>query len=290
MNRFAIHSPLPGRHPRIGILYPCSGTRDSDFWRLAPPGASVHIARLPFASRGTVEAVKAMASDENLEQAAALIAEVEPAVVAWADTSGSFLFGPEGDLRQIELLTQVTHAPATTTSTAMVEVCHAAEVDEVDVASPYSRELNEALVAFLEARGIKVGRVEALGLEDSYAIAAVPETIQADLVRSAVGSAPAVLVPCTDFLTLSLVPLLEESLDRMVVAANPATMWHAVQLIGTYPAGFGAGLGRILNLSKDEVKPCSGSGKARHAGALPGSGGSSSPPTFTVPTCASENS
>jgi len=222
---------VPGRSPRIGVLYPCSGTRDADFWALAPAGASVHITRLPFNSDASAEAISAMSSDDNLRAAATLVAAVQPDVVVWADTSGSFLFGPRGDARQARLLSEVTGVAATTTSTGLVAACAALKVDRVDMATPYVPELNAALIEFLAARGVTVERMESLDLDDSYEIASVPDDEQRALLRAAQGSAPALLVPCTDFLTLTLIPDLEEELDRPVIAANPATMWHACRLL-----------------------------------------------------------
>jgi maleate isomerase len=225
---------LTDRNPRIGIIYPCSATRDRDFWLLAPSRASVHITRVPFTNQGTGEAVRAMSSVENLRAAANLIAAVAPHAIAWADTSGSFLFGPEGDKRQIELLSQATGVFSTTTSTALIAACSSLAINVVDIASPYLSELNDALVAFLEARGVRVGRLRALELEDAYAIASVPEEEQLRLVRSAAASGHAMLIPCTDFFSLSLINQIELELERPVLAANQVTMWHAVRGIGGY--------------------------------------------------------
>lgn len=238
---------LPGRSPRIGVLYPCSGTRDADFWALAPAGASVHVTRLPFNSDASAAAISAMSSDDNLRAAATLLGAVQPDVVVWADTSGSFLFGPEGDARQARLLSEVTGVAATTTSTGLLAACAALNVDRVDVATPYVPELNAALADFLAAHGVAVERMESLDLDDSYAIASVPDDEQRALLRAARGSAPAVLVPCTDFLTLSLIPELEEEFDRPVIAANPATMWHAARLLSERPMIVPTSAGRLFH-------------------------------------------
>lgn len=190
-----------------------------------------------------------MSSDTNLSAAARLVAEVEPAGVAWADTSGSFLFGPEGDLAQIELLARLTGAFATTTATALVEACAALGVDTVDIASPYKDELNEGLVSFLAARGIESRRLVALELETSYEIASVPDEEQVTLVRRAAGSAPVVLVPCTDFFSLALIATLEKELGRILLTANQATMWHLVRGTGGYPPGRAPSAGCLFELA-----------------------------------------
>jgi maleate isomerase len=240
--------PLDGRHPRIALAYPCSGTRDADYWRFAPPGASVHITRLPFESEATRTAISTMSSDANLGAAARLLAAVQPSVTVWADTSGSFLFGPDGDAAQCALLSELTGAPATTTSTALVAACRALGAKSVDIASPYVADLNAALAEHLAAHGVAVARLRSLELDDSYAIASVPDDAQRALVRGAANSADAVLIPCTDFLTVELIPALEAELGVPIIAANPATMWHAAQLLGGYPAGFNRDMGKLFHV------------------------------------------
>ena len=246
---------MPDRAIRLGIIYPCSGTRDSDFWRFAPKSASIHITRLAFESVGTRDAVREMSSNEHLREAAVLLSAVDPAAIAWADTSGSFLFGPSGDAEQVALLSEVGGVSATTTSTAIIAACEAAQIRVVDIASPYLPELNEGLSAFLEAHDVRVGRVRALETKNSYEIASVSEAEQSELIRSAAGVGEAVLVPCTDFLTTHLIPKLEQALNRLVIGANPVTMWHLAHLVGAHRARSGDRLGRLFAMSHPPSSP-----------------------------------
>ncbi len=237
-----------GWRARIGVIYPSSGLRNTDFVRLAPPGVSAHVTRVSFKSLGTVAAIKEMSEVENLLQAARLLAHVEPSSITWADTSGSFLFGSSGDADQIKAIEKETGIPASTTSTACVKAFEALGVSNICVASPYLQEVNESMEAFLWARALKVVRLESLELRESSRIARVePETVYQLSKRAASSGGEALFVPCTDFLDLDLIQTLERDLSIPVVAANQATMWHALRLSGIQDHLEGFGRLMLLN-------------------------------------------
>ena len=236
-----------GWRARIGIIYPCSGLRDSDFFRLAPPGVSVHFTRLSFNSEATAESIRRMSALERLVEAARLLAEVQPSCITWADTSGSFLFGQRGDLEQVEEIQRQTGLPASTTSTACLEAFRTLGAQRIAVASPYIEEINVAMTGFLEARGLVVTRLETLNLDASHNIARVSaEKIHALARAACTPESEALFIPCTDFLDIDLIAHMEHDLARPVVAANQATMWHALRLsgVGERVPGFGTLMAR----------------------------------------------
>jgi maleate isomerase len=224
---------MDGWRARIGLIYPSSGKRDGDFFRLAPPGVSVHVARIPFAGRGTLESIGAMSQLENLLAAARLLADLRPSCVTWADTSGSFMFGADGDANQVAALRAETSTAASTTSTACLEAFARLSVSRLSIASPYLTEVNERLETFLEAHGIAVMRLRSLELENEWDIHRTsPETVYA-LARAAYApDAEGLFIPCTDFEAINLIEALEDDLGVPVVTANQATMWHALRLSG----------------------------------------------------------
>jgi maleate isomerase len=237
-----------GWRARIGIIYPCSGMRDSDFFRLAPPGVSVHVTRLSFNSQATAEAIRRMSAMERLVEAALLLAQLQPSCITWADTSGSFLFGAEGDLEQIVEIQRQTGVPASTTTTACLEAFRVLGATRIAVASPYIGEINAAMTNFLEARGVIVTRLETLNLGASYEIARVSAEKIHSLARAAwTSESDALFIPCTDFLDIDIIRHIEHDLSRPVVTANQATMWHALRLSGVKERveGFGTLMSRV---------------------------------------------
>ena len=225
-----------GWRARIGIIYPSTGLKDHDFYRMAPPGVSVHIYRVVWVGTGTADDIKSMSETSNLEHAARLLAGVGPSCVTWADTSGSFLFGSGGDQAQVSAMSKAAGVPASTTSTAILAALTALRLTRVVVASPYRDDVNDPLVEFLTVHKAEVLRLEALEFSEADMfplVARVDRETQYSLVKHAWSpGAEGVVVPCTDFFDLDLIELLERDLGAPVIAANQATMWHALRLSG----------------------------------------------------------
>jgi maleate cis-trans isomerase len=107
-----------GWRGRIGLLVPSiNTTMETEFWRIAPEGVSVHSARIAGGRHGTPEELRGM--ENASKQAAQEVAMVEPDVVVYGCTSGSFFEGPAWNRKISEQLTAITRAPTVTTAGAM---------------------------------------------------------------------------------------------------------------------------------------------------------------------------
>ena len=253
-------SIMYGWRARLGFIYPDSGKRDLDFTRMAPAGVSAHFTRVTFGGQGTLAEIGAMSETSRLVAAAKLLAALEPSCISWADTSGSFMFGPRGDRAQVEAIRDATGIPASTTSTAALAAFQALGAGSIAVATPYLGEVNERLAAFMESNGIRIAHMQALELHSEREISrAAPETVYR-LAREAVagvlpgaglrtgaGRPDALFVPCTDFGDIDLIDVLERDLGVPVVMANQATMWHALRVSGI--ADGVPGFGRLFGLA-----------------------------------------
>ena len=137
-----------GWRGRMGLLVPSiNTTMETEFWRIAPAGVSVHTARIAGGRHGTPEELRGMESASK--QAAAEVAMVEPDVVVYGCTSGSFFEGPEWNKKICEQLTAIAKAPTVTTAGAMAECLVAGGYKKVDVVTPYVEVTNERLKQFL---------------------------------------------------------------------------------------------------------------------------------------------
>ena len=96
-----------GWRGRIGLLVPSiNTTMETEFWRIAPQGVSVHSARIAGGRHGTPEELRGM--ENASKQAAQEVAMVEPDVVVYGCTSGSFFEGPAWNRKISEQLTAIT--------------------------------------------------------------------------------------------------------------------------------------------------------------------------------------
>ena len=235
---------MKGWRARIGLLYPASGLVDDEFYRLVPPGVSVHIARVGAHGNISAEKVKAFSEPENLIRAAKDLEPIRPTCIAWACTSGSFLVGKEGSRRQIAALAKSTGTTCTNTSESMVQALQHLGVKRVGVGTPYPDDFNAPIVKFLEEHGFEVPTIDNLRLQNDWEIGnASPETIYSLARRVAVDRAEAVFLSCTGLDAIDLIEDMERDLGRPVLTANQVTMWNALRLAGVSTRGlerFGA--------------------------------------------------
>ncbi|MFA5489175.1 MAG: hypothetical protein WC284_08140 [Candidimonas sp.] len=224
-----------GWRGRIGLLVPSiNTTMETEFWRIAPEGVSVHSARIAGGRDGTPEELRSMESAS--EHAASEIAMVEPDVVVYGCTSGSFFEGPEWNERICEKLSVITGAPTVTTAGAMVACLKAGGHAKVDVVTPYVDLTNARLKQFLALQGIAVGKLATFDMLDMFDHAKVlPEEIYRKVKETVTSESEAVFISCTQLRALEVVDMLERDLGKPVYSAVQASAWQAYSLMNVDP-------------------------------------------------------
>jgi maleate cis-trans isomerase len=216
-----------GWRGRIGLLVPSiNTTMETEFWRIAPEGVSVHSARIAGGRHGTPEELRGM--ENASRQAAQEVAMVEPDVVVYGCTSGSFFEGPAWNKKISAQLTEITKAPTVTTAGAMAACLMAGGYRKVDVVTPYVEVTNERLKQFLKAHGIEVVNLGTFDMLDMFDHARIqPEEIYAKVKQITTPDAEAVFVACTQLRALEVVDMLERDLGKPVYSAVQASAWQA---------------------------------------------------------------
>lgn len=224
-----------GWRGRIGLLVPSiNTTMETEFWRIAPEGVSVHTARIAGGRHGTPEELRSM--ENASKQAAKEVAMVEPDVVAYGCTSGSFFEGPAWNRKICEQLTEITKAPTVTTAGAMVACLTAGGHKKVDVVTPYVEVTNGRLKQFLKAHGIEVAKLGTFDMLDMFDHAKIqPDEIYRKVKEITTRTAEAVFIACTQLRALEVVDLLERDLGKPVYSAVQATAWQAYDVMGVDP-------------------------------------------------------
>jgi maleate isomerase len=224
-----------GWRGRIGLLVPSiNTTMETEFWRIAPPGVSVHTARIAGGRHGTPEELRGMESASK--QAATDVAMVEPDVVVYGCTSGSFFEGPEWNKRICEQLTAIAKAPTVTTAGAMADSFLAGGYKKVDIVTPYVEVTNERLKQFLKNFGIEVVTLGTFDMLDMFDHAKIePEQIYRKVKEITTPKSEAVFVACTQLRALEVLDHLERDLGKPVYSAVQASAWAAYQAMGVDP-------------------------------------------------------
>ncbi|ESR23804.1 maleate cis-trans isomerase family protein [Lutibaculum baratangense] len=224
-----------GWRGRIGLLVPSiNTTMETEFWHMAPEGVSVHTARIAGGRHGTPEELRNMEKEARL--AAERIANVEPDVVVYGCTSGSFFEGPEWNRMICEELTKITGAPTVTTAGAMAECMTRNSHRKVDVVTPYVELTNERLKQFLRGFGVEVGTLATFDMLDMFDHAKIqPEEIYRRVKETTTPDSSAVFVACTQLRALEVLDLLERDLGKPVYSAIQATAWLTYEAMKVDP-------------------------------------------------------
>ena len=218
---------------RVGVIVPSSNTTvEADFARALPAGVTVHAART-FLAETTAEAERRMIYD-HVPIAVADLATLQPHVVTFACTSGGAVLGVEGEAKLIRDIARETGAPVISTNGAVGDAIERQGRQRIAVLTPYIDELNQAIRAGLERRGLTVVHIAGLGITDNFGICSVtPREIIMFAERELTGRAFDLLfVSCTNFRAVEARPLLQLRLGMPVVTSNQATIDATFAAIG----------------------------------------------------------
>jgi len=211
---------------RIGLLLPSSNTTmEPDFYQMAPPGVTVHTARM-LLREVTPEALEEMAGEAT--RAARLLKTAKVDILAYGCTSGSLIRGVDWEKSLKRRLEETAGVPAVTTAGAVVDGLRTLGAERVSVFTPYTDVVNMHERLFLEAYGYTVDTIRGLGLTDNQRIGRVSR----EQLESFIAPAPlsnAVFVSCTNLPVVHLIEALEEKHRLPFVTSNQATMWAALR-------------------------------------------------------------
>jgi len=189
--------------------------------------------------------------NEDVERGARSLANIEPDLLVYACTSGTWHKGNLAFDRQIsEIMRAASGVPAITAVGSCVEAMRFMGSQRISIAGPYRNfHLRNRLKPFLEEAGFTV--VSADGepwLQDSMNpldIEAEDPQVIVDFVPTVVKEdADTVFLPGTAWRALDAAEQLEQQLGKTVITVNQATIWMALRQMGwTEPI---PGYGRLL--------------------------------------------
>ncbi|EAQ02229.1 Putative decarboxylase [Pseudooceanicola batsensis HTCC2597] len=229
---------MPTRHvsaysyrAKLGLIVPPTNTVNEAEWaQLMPAGVTFHTHRMPLHGAGQDEALMA-----DLSASVALLAQSGADAVAYACTAGSMTVPAS---RLPEAATGTTGHRVLTTSAALIEALRALGAERISIATPYAQAVNDHEVEFLSAHGIETLAIAGLGIgsggpHEFVQIARTPlEEVRKHAVEIFDPASDALLIACTDFPTLPLIPDLEATLGVPVVTSNQATLWAMLRAVG----------------------------------------------------------
>jgi maleate isomerase len=213
----------------IGVIAPFDLALERELWRWVPSEVSLHLARTPYEPVPvSLEMAQLFSEKRHLIAATRDVKDLEPEVIAYLCTSGSFVNGvlAEEELRKV--IIDAGAPDAVTTSGALAEVLTALGLRRISVVTPYYADLTARLHDFLAELGVETVASEHLGLgagiwKVSY------RTIAEHLLLADRPDAEALFVSCTNLPTYDLIEPIEEALGKPVLTANQLTMWACLR-------------------------------------------------------------
>jgi maleate isomerase len=230
-----------GWRARIGLIVPSTNsTIEVEFHRLVPEGVSVHTARMYLEWAQDEDTHNAhVIMNEDAMRAARALATVNPNVIVYGCTGGSFFEGPDYHKALADELFHVSKVRVVTTSTAVLVALNTLGIRKVAVATPYPDALNEAEEEFLVNNGYEVKNLKGLGLLTTgtgMGPRRLGTTYPGDVYRHAIATdvpdSEGIFISCTDFRALDVVDKLEKDTGKPVITSNQVTIWHTLRTLG----------------------------------------------------------
>ncbi len=168
-------------------------------------------------------------------------------VISVFGSSLTFYKGAAFNKQLSDAVTKATGLPATTQSNGLIEGLRLAGARRVAVATAYTDEVTNRLVAFLHENGFEVVKAKGLGASKG-----IPKSAQDNLlefsaeVKESAPTADSLLISCGGLKTLDLLVPLEKRCSVPVVSSTPHGLWNVVKLAGANARveGFGSVLAK----------------------------------------------
>ncbi len=163
--------------------------------------------------------------------AAAPYTHTHPSVVVYGCTAAGFLAGAAGNQAIVDRLAQQTGAPVVSTAGAMIEALRHSGARRVAVLTPYLKDVNDGLVAYVQAAGIEVGVLDSFLCPTMDALCAVTaDEVEARALAMDVSGCDALFIACSQLPTLPVLDSLRDRLGIPVWSSISATAWQAERM------------------------------------------------------------
>ena len=235
-----------GARARMALMVPSVNTvAETEFWRLAPEGLTVHTSRMPFYADRHEKPFDEMES--HLPRVIDEVNSALPDVIAYGCTASSAKGNP-ADYE--ELLSAKIGKPTVTAAGALVAALNAFGAKRIALVTPYPQAINDKERVFFAANGIEVVEDESIIVDDSQMqfknMNRVPVALLIERA-SALGrrdDVDMVVLSCCDMPTLEAIPAIEAAIGKPVTSSTQALFWRAARTAGIFEAI--PGRGRLL--------------------------------------------
>ena len=218
-----------GWRARIGLMVePFDTTIECEFWKLAPTGVSIHVARMNVNDK------------EDIMRAAEYLKTCGISILVFGCTSGSFQGGVDYEKRLIKELEVKVGVPVITASTAVISALKELNIARLVVGTPYTKEMNEKLKSYLESYGLKILKISSLWeldhvISKTFCQTELSWSTPFDIYR--LGKyvydprADAIFLSCTGLRTIESINILEKDYGKPVISSVTSLFWLTLKML-----------------------------------------------------------
>jgi maleate cis-trans isomerase len=227
-------SRVYGSRARLALLVPSPNTvAETEFWRMAPTGVSVHTSRMPFFADQGGQPFAAMERDVPRVLAEAVTAD--PSIIAYGCTASSAVGDPDEKERK---LSAQAGAYTVTAAASLLAALRQLNATRIALITPYSAAVNHKEIRFFTENGIEVLSDESVIVDQQQhqmkRMYSVPtETlVQRAVAHAADTRVEAIVLSCCDMPTLDAIPQIERRTNKPVISSTQALFWRALRGVG----------------------------------------------------------
>jgi maleate isomerase len=225
--------PSNNRPIRIGMIVPSSNTcLEPQTYRILGDrqDVTIHSTRIPVTRIALDDSSDKQFDSSVMRGAAELLATANVDVIAWNGTSGSWL-GASHDHALVREITDATGIPATTSTLAYLEAFSSFGTERIGLFTPYTADVNEAVIASYAREGIKTIDHRHLDLTDNESFGRVTdEEMLPGSLELAAAHPDAVVFLCTNLYGANITADVEARTGVPVLDSVAVTLWHALKL------------------------------------------------------------
>jgi len=201
-----------------------------DFYRMIPAGVIVNENKIHEPPQVAGEAEEL---GKRAIEAARVIAEGGPDVIAFTCTASAMSVGPEADYQQIKWMEEASGGiPCTTTTTGILNAFKLMGWKKFVMVSPYLQPIIDRFIKTLNVKGYTVLKSGTLAIEFLEDLRKNPtEKAYKLALETVVPEADGIFMPCTTFRTIDIIERLEKETGKPVITSNQASMWECLRLL-----------------------------------------------------------
>ncbi|MBB6405537.1 aspartate/glutamate racemase family protein [Arthrobacter sp. AZCC_0090] len=227
--------PSAHRPTRIGMIVPSSNTcLEPQSYRILGDrqDVTIHFTRIPVTRIALDDSSDKQFDSAVMREAAALLATADVDVIAWNGTSGSWL-GAAHDEALVREITEATGIPATTSTLAYLEAFKTFGTERIGMFTPYTGDVNDAVIESYAREGIKTVDHRHLNLSDNESFARVTDAeMLPGSLELAASNPDALIYLCTNLYGANITAEVEEATGVPVLDSVAVTLWHCLRLAG----------------------------------------------------------